>query len=50
MEEFIQEFRRAAKESGYEGRLLVKEFKNGMNRTIKRKLMEAEHQLSSIKQ
>jgi len=27
MEEFVQEFKRAARESGYERRLLIKEFK-----------------------
>ena len=42
MEEFVQKFRRAARESRYKERLLVKEFKSGMNRAIKRKLMEAE--------
>ena len=31
MEEFMQEFKRAARGSGYEGRLLVEEFKRGMN-------------------
>ena len=31
MKEFVQKFRRAARESRYEGRLLVKEFKRGMN-------------------
>ena len=31
MEEFVQEFKRAARESRYEGRLLVEEFKRGMN-------------------
>ena len=34
MEEFVQEFRRAARKSGYEGRPLVEEFKRGIN-TIK---------------
>jgi len=34
MEEFIQEFKRAARGSGYEGRLLIEEFKRGMNREI----------------
>ena len=43
IEEFVQEFKRAARESGYEGRLLVEEFKRGMNGVIKRKLMEAEN-------
>ena len=50
MEEFIQEFKRAARESGYEGRPLVEEFKRGINGVIRRKLMEAENQPSSIEQ
>ena len=50
MEEFMQEFKRAVKGSGYEGRLLVEEFKREMNRVIRRKLMEAENQLGSIEQ
>ena len=50
MEEFIQEFKRAARGSGYEGRLLIQEFKRGMNGGIRRKLMEAENPLASIEQ
>ena len=50
MEEFVQEFRRVARESGYEGRPLVEEFKRGMNGIIKRKLMETERPSTSIKQ
>jgi len=50
MEEFIQEFRRAARGSGYEGRLLIEEFKRKMNGMIQRKLMETERPLSSIEQ
>jgi len=50
MEEFIQEFKRAARGSGYEGRLLVEEFKRGMNGGIRRKLMEAENPPTSIEQ
>ena len=50
MEEFIQEFKRAARGSGYEGRLLIEEFKRGMNGGIRRKLMEAENQPASIEQ
>ena len=50
MEEFIQEFKRVAKESGYGGRLLVEEFKRGMNVVIRRKLIEAKNQPSSIEQ
>ena len=34
MEEFVQEFRRAARESRYEERPLVEEFKRGINTTI----------------
>ena len=34
IEEFVQEFRRAARESGYERRPLVKEFKRGISMTI----------------
>ena len=48
MEEFVQEFKRAARGSGYKKRPLVEEFKKGINRAIKRKLMEAENQLGSI--
>ena len=45
MEEFVQEFKRAVRGSEYEGRLLVEEFKRGINGAIKRKLMKAENQL-----
>jgi len=50
MEEFVQEFKRAARGSGYEGRPLVEEFKRGMNGGIRRKLMEAENPPIFIKQ
>ena len=50
MEEFIQEFRRAARGSGYEERPLVEEFKREINRTIRRKLIEAERSPLSIEQ
>jgi len=50
MEEFVQEFKRAACRSGYEGRPLVEEFKRGMNGGIRRKLMEAENLPASIEQ
>jgi len=48
MEEFVQEFKRAARGSGYEGRPLVEEFKRGMNGGIRRKLIEAENPPTSI--
>ena len=42
MEEFIQEFKRAARGSGYKERPLVEEFKRGINRTIYCRLMKIE--------
>ena len=39
IEKFVQEFRKAARESGYKGRSLIEEFKT----TIRRRLMKAEH-------
>ena len=50
IEEFVQEFKRVARGSGYEGRSLVEEFKRGMNGGIRRKLMEAENPPASIEQ
>ena len=43
MEEFVQDFKRVVRESGYEGRLLIEEFKRGINTMIRRRLMEAEN-------
>ena len=34
IEEFVQEFRRVARDSGYKERLLIEEFKRGINATI----------------
>ena len=50
MEEFVQEFKRAARRSRYEEQPLVEEFKREMNGVIRRRLMEAENQLGSIEQ
>jgi len=50
MEEYVQEFKRTARGSGYEGRPLVEEFKRGMNGGIRRKLMESENPPASIEQ
>ena len=50
MEEYVQEFKRIARGSGYKGRPLVEEFKRGMNGGIRRKLMEAENPPASIEQ
>ena len=49
MEEFVQDFKRTARGSRYEGHLLIEKFKWGMNGSIRRKLMEAENQPGSIK-
>ena len=50
MEEYVQEFKRIARGSGYKGRPLVEEFKRGMNGGIWRKLMESENPPTSIEQ
>jgi len=50
MEEYVQEFKRIARGSGYERRPLVEEFKRGMNGGIRRKLMEMENLPTPIEQ
>jgi len=50
MEEFVQNFKRVARGSGYKERSLIEEFKRGMNGAIRRKLMEVENQPGSIEQ
>jgi len=50
MEEFVQDFKRTARGSSYEGHPLIEEFKQGMNGSIRRKLVEAENQPCSIEQ
>jgi len=47
-DEYVQEFKKVARGSGYEGRPLIKEFKRELNRTIRRKLAEAEEPLTTI--
>jgi len=42
MKEFIQEFKRAARYSGYKERPLIEELKRSMNEMIQQKLMELE--------
>ena len=42
MEEFVQEFKWVVRESRYKRRLLIEEFKRGINEMIWRKLIEAE--------
>jgi len=50
MEKFVQDFKRIVRGNSYEEYPLIKEFKWGMNRSIRRKLMEVENQPGSIKQ
>ena len=50
MEEFVQEFKKVARGSRYEGRSLIEEFKRRMNGIIRRKLIEAKNQPGLIKQ
>ena len=47
MEEFVQKFRRVARESSYERWPLVEKFKIEMNGVIRRKLIEVEYQYPS---
>ena len=48
IDKFVQEFKRAVRESKYKERLLIEEFKKGMNGVIRKKFMEAEWPLKSI--
>ena len=50
MEEFVQEFQRAARGSRYEERPLMEEFKRKMNGVIRKKSMKAEKSPTSIEQ
>ena len=50
IEEFVQEFRRAVRESGYKERPLIEGFKREINGVIRRKLMKAECSSRSIEQ
>ena len=47
-DEYMQEFKKVARGSGYEGRSLIKEFKQGLNGAIRRKLAEAEEPPTTI--
>jgi len=50
IEKFVQESRRAVRNSRYERRPLIEEFKQYMNRTIRRKFIEAERSPRNIEQ
>ena len=46
--EYVQEFKKVARGSGYEGRPLIKEFKRELNGSIRRRLAEAEEPPTTI--
>jgi len=50
MEKFVQEFKRAARGSGFVGGALVEKFKRDMNGVIRRKLIEAKWPPRNIEQ
>jgi len=47
-DEYVQEFKKVARESGYEGQPLIEEFKRGLSGAIRRKLAEAEEPPTTI--
>jgi len=47
-DKYVQEFKKVARGSSYEGRPLIEEFKRRLNRTIRRKLAEAEEPPTTI--
>ena len=47
-DEYMQEFKKVTRGSSYEGKPLIKEFKRGLNGSIRRKLAEAEEPLTTI--
>ena len=49
-DEYVQEFKKVARGSGYESRPLIEEFKRGLNEPIRRKLAEAEEPPSTIRE
>ena len=50
VDKYIQEFKRAARGSGYEERALVEEFKKGLSGTIRKRLAKAETPPTTIMQ
>jgi len=47
-DEYVQEFKKVARGSGYMGRPLIEKFKRRLNRAIRRKLAEAEEPPTTI--
>ena len=48
--EYMQEFKKVVRGSSYEGRPLIKEFKRGLNRAIRRKLAKAKELPTTIRE
>ncbi|EKM74342.1 hypothetical protein AGABI1DRAFT_25398, partial [Agaricus bisporus var. burnettii JB137-S8] len=48
-EEHVQEFKRIARDSGYEGRALIEEFKRSLSGRIRKALMESENPPTTIR-
>ena len=49
-DKYVQEFKKVARESGYEGWSLIKEFKRGLSGVLRRKLAEVENPPSTIEE
>ena len=49
-DEYVQEFKKVTRGSGYERWPLIKEFKRGLSRTLKRKLAEVKTPPSTIEE
>jgi len=47
-DEYVQEFKKVTRGSSYEGRPLIEEFKQGLNKAIRRKLAEVEEPPTTI--
>jgi len=47
-DKYMQEFKKIARGSSYERRPLIEEFKRGLNKSIRRKLVEAEKPPTTI--
>ena len=47
-DEYVQEFKKVTRGSSYEGRSLIEEFKQGLNKAIRRKLAEVEEPPTTI--
>ena len=49
-DKYVQEFKKVTRRSSYKGRSLIEELKRGLNRAIRRKLVEAEELLTTIEE